>query len=146
MGCDIHLVVERFTEPYPGASNWICVSIAAGWTSTYQTKHGTNWFSPACLSRNYERFANLAGVRGEGPPARGLPHDASASAAYLSESEDFHSHSWLPIAEAARIFAETELLAVDASELQKKFPISHYFGIDDDGNYEKYRIVFWFDN
>ncbi len=136
MGCDIHGVVER--------------------------KHNGKWVACKVLQhpdpardRNYERFAALAGVRGKGPEPKGFPDDASETACMLRDDwgRDGHSHSWLPIAEAAAIFAATQWWAPNqkpdafpSKEWVEKYPSCHYFDVDSvpDGN--EYRLVFWFDN
>lgn len=59
MGCDIHCYIE-FKEP------------------------GNNGWNPfggkTYVGRNYAMFAALAGVRGDGPPAKGLPEDIAYEA------------------------------------------------------------------
>src|SRR5207237_392615 len=99
MGCDIHMVLERKTE--------------GGWLGIhnfpyYDNRNGHDF--PLAKDRNYDRFAALAGVRGEGPEARGMPADASPLAKYDSDEcgPDGHSHSWLPLKDAAQIFLKTE--------------------------------------
>lgn len=107
------------------------------------------WHSPVARSRNYERFAQLAGVRGDGPAPRGLPDDMSETAALLVEdwAGDGHSHSWLPMKDAAAVFLATER---NPPEMAKKYPDSHFFGVDTSGasgkSRDDYRLIFWFDN
>jgi hypothetical protein len=55
MGCDIH---GPFVEQYHGGIVWGCLG----------------WFY---LFRNYQLFAAMAGVRGEGPTPKGLPDGVS---------------------------------------------------------------------
>lgn len=133
MGCDIHLVLERKTgDGWLGIHNF----------PYYDTREGSDW--PLARERNYDRFAALAGVRGEGPEPKGIPQDASPLARYESEEwgDDGHSHSWLPVDEAAKIFLATERLPNDWC---KQYPADFFFGVNDDHPGE-YRIVFWFDN
>lgn len=138
MGCDIHLVVERLHK-----GKWVAVDTFNGHESGY----GKGWTSPIARSRNYDRFARLAGVRGEGPEARGLPENASDTTKALCEKwgQDGHSHSWLTLEEAAKIWLETERYN-DIGDFAKKYPGSFYFGIDPECDPEPHRIVFWFDN
>lgn len=141
MGCDIHMVLER-----KFGLRWIAMDTFKG----HEAAYGKGWNSPAATSRNYARFAALAGVRGDGPQARGLPADISDTTAMLFEDwePDAHSMSWLPLDEAAKIFLATDH-NVQPEEFRSKYPQSHYFGVDesDDRNkHIKYRVVFWFDN
>ena len=140
MGCDIHLVLERKTD--------------AGWVglNSFEMHHDRNaeYSFPIAGDRNYGRFAALAGVRGDGPQAIGLPDDISALTAELVREwdGDGHSHSWMPLKSAAKIFAETESFGAKRGE---RDPIEYYFGVYFDGgrsatSVEDYRIVFWFDN
>lgn len=138
MGCDIHMVIEKSVA----IDDWIVIGIPSGWDSNVASEYGNFWFSPPCLSRNYERFGALAGVRSEGPPPRGLPVDACASTRYLADSQEYHSHSWLTLTDAARVFLETD---GNTSDLAKRFPCSYYFNIDSELA-DDCRLVFWFDN
>lgn len=140
MGCDIHIVLEQ-----KSGCKWIGIDTFAGHESCY----GKGWTSPAVTSRNYELFAVLAGVRGEGPTPRGLPDFPSdTSALLLSEwGQDAHSVSWLPLDEAAQAWLASD--HAKPEDFALKFPESHYFGVDisdDRKDAENYRIVFWFDN
>lgn len=91
--------------------------------------------------RNYERFAKLAGVRGDGPVPRGLPPDISETVAYHAKNweMDGHSFSWLPLDEAFEIFKSTAT------------PTPYERGYWDFFHIERHeepnsRLVFWFDN
>lgn len=138
MGCDIHLVLERKND----AGKWVGVDTFNSHASAYGESHSV----PVARSRNYERFAALAGVRGDGPEPRGLPSDASDTTRLLATDDwgaDGHSHSHLPLGEAAKIFLQTEFKKPQRTSLAMTDPAYHYFGVDPaDG----YRIVFWFDN
>lgn len=149
MGCDIHLVLEQHV-----GEKWIAIDTFMSHHRLYAKPDDImdGFSSPTARSRNYKRFAKLAGVRGPGPQPKGMPGDASETAKFLVNDwdEDGHSHSWLPIAEAARIFLETEWHdpAKSLSEMITKYPVSHYFNVDTSGskNDEDFRIIFWFDN
>lgn len=136
MGCDIHLVVERKV-----GDKWVTVRIPR----LIRDSRNDNWVSAPCNRRNYNRFAALAGVRGVGPDPRGIPWDASETARVMIEDwgVDGHSHSWLGLTDAARLFLETEFGNID--DFTKKYPHDAYFDIDEDQKGE-YRIVYWFDN
>ncbi len=136
MGCDIHMVLEQKHN-----GKWIGVDTFLGHESALDK--GYAW--PEATERNYRRFAALAGVRGEGPAPKGLPQDLSDTAKLLSDQweSDGHSHSWLPLQEAAQVFLTT--LHGQANDFIKQYPESHFFGCDLDKDRE-YRVVFWFDN
>ena len=132
MGCDIHGTIEKKVN-----GKWVMVEPITG----------------KARYRNYERFARLAGVRGEGPAPRGIPSDISDSTRLHIDKwgTDGHSHSYLPISEAARILLETEL----KPEHEVNYPASYYFGVDNEccptcqrpiDIDSEYRLVFWFDN
>ena len=126
MGCDIHGRVER--------------------------KVGNKWVAERELTelgalRNYERFAKLAGVRGDGPEARGMPIDISDTARLHLESwgVDVHSCSYLPLGEAAGVFLATTFGLTD---WQRQYSTDTFFGVSIDGSDSRHerRLVFWFDN
>lgn len=137
MGCDIHLVLE--------------VKDGRGWTglhsfAAYRQNGNAHRCFPPATTRNYTRFARLAGVRGEGPPPRGLPSDPSDLTDMLTRQwgSDDHSHSWLPVKDAAMIFMQTDN-PESLDDYAKEHPETHYFNVDDD-QVDQYRLVFWFDN
>ena len=125
MGCDIHGWVERKV-----GDKWV----------------GIDKFNTYARERNYKRFGALANVRTDGPEPKGLPLDISDSANYDAEQwgVDGHSHSWLPLTEAAKVFCDTQYLPTATEPYWSKYPISHFFDVED--HEEEYRIVFWFDN
>lgn len=140
MGCDIHLVLEKKFD-----GKWVGIDTFVGHEQTC----AKGWAFPVARSRNYVRFAALAGVRGEGPAALGVPEDASDTArctvAYWGE--DGHSHSWLPLKEAAQVFLATSQLKPD--DYGFKYPASYFFSVDESDDrilMDDYRVVFWFDN
>lgn len=144
MGCDIHLVLERKVK-----GKWLGVNPFKGhhraWT---QNKGDMDWSSPAATTRNYARFARLAGVRGDGPNPLGVPDDASELTKYLVHEwgGDGHSHSWIDLKEACVIWAETRNGGRE-DDHPEKCPASYFFEVDGDPEeYEDYRLVFWFDN
>jgi hypothetical protein len=139
MGCDIHGVVERFWN-----DKWVAFNTLSSIHGVYGRQPG-GFDIPLARSRNYERFAALAGVRGDGPEARGLPEDASDTSKMLFDLIGDHTPSWLPIEEAAAIFIGTERYPLDS--FQKSFPLNTYFGMDErDGPPSQFRLVFWFDS
>lgn len=147
MGCDIHLVLEK-----KHADKWVGIDTYNSHTQPkwLVAKGMSGYSSPVVRERNYERFAALANVRGDGPAPRGVPDDASDTSRLLIEQwgGDGHSHSWLPLAEASNIWMKTA--GPNDDEFATKYPTSHFFGVDvSEGSNEKisdYRVVFWFDN
>ena len=122
MGCDIH--------------GWVEVKVGDKYVAVERLKDG---------NRNYRRFAALASVRGEGHKTpKGIPIDVSDTAKYDIEQwdADGHSHSYMPLSEAAQIFLET---AHNQSDYDRNDPASSFFGYEED-DITKVRLVFWFDN
>lgn len=137
MGCDIHLVLEKKWTDHKGRTKWVGIPMER-----------------CPRTRNYHRFGLLAGVRGDGPDARGLPDDASDLARMEIErwDGDGHSHSWCPLREFVQACLASEHdpeKMLDAEDPRTKDPFCHYFGLEffwgDDGP-DNYRVVFWFDN
>lgn len=132
MGCDIHGWVEKKVR-----GKWI----------------GIEPFKESTRDRNYLRFGKLANVRSDGPEPKGLPPDVSDSAGYDAEcwNGDGHSHSWLTLEEATKIWLETQWVPNDAEARArherwvKKYPYSEFFDVETQ-DVSDYRVVFWFDN
>jgi hypothetical protein len=144
MGADIHGVVERRV-----GEKWVAVRVFG---YVHQPGYKDRPYEAAfdvALSRNYRRFAALAGVRGVGPEPRGIPSDASETTAFLiaDDGDDGHSHSWLPLDEAAAIFGRTEPWpdGVPEDGWPRAYPASLFFGVESESIAE-HRLVFWFDN
>lgn len=121
MGCDIH--------------GWVEKRVDGKWIGYRPLKD---------RDRNYDRFGALAGVRGLGPPQRGLPDDISETAKNESEEwgSDGHSHSWIPLKDALKIFTEHRYGDDKHYSAYQAFDVD----IDDEADFEKYRLVFWFDS
>ena len=137
MGCDIHIVLEKKHD-----GKWVGVHAFP----YYESVNKGYMFAPA-IDRNYHRFAALAGVRGEGPDAKGFPEDASELSRMLFDrwEDDGHSFSYLSVVEATKIFLETA--RSDAvSDFGKKYPEHFFFGVETEDGFDNFRIVFWFDN
>lgn len=142
MGCDIYGVVERRVT---GDERWIAYRTLDSISNIYGKKYGA-FAEPVALSRNYERFAKLAGVRGDGPKARGMPADASETSLLRFKQRGGHTPSWLPLIEACDIFVATERGTV--SDFDRNYSQYFYFGIEPevDGPLSEFRLVFWFDS
>lgn len=130
MGCDIHIVFERrFTPTGP----WV------GVVSVDALRMDSR---PPCDNRNYAFFARLAGVRGDGPKALGLPDDAGELARFLAASwdGDGHSHSYVPLAAFVDAYNHSGFGDKTTSEGP-----GHVTGLYID-DITHWRAVFWFDN
>ena len=117
-------------------------------------------------SRNYQFFARLASVRGDGRDPQGLPDDVSEMVQMFADgwAGDGHSHSWL----SASDFAD-DYYGVEAIESGEEEPMTEYHqntlsvdknyavlqflqemcgvsGIADVTQANEFRFVFWFDN
>ena len=174
MGADIHFTIEH-RDPHDGLG-WVGVfwSDAShsppGYNMNYayghddgdyitpeeqrrRMDHGVHPFGHLSR-RDYEFFARLAGVRGEGPRPNGLPSDASAmTQRCIARWEgDGHSHGHMTLREFVRrkIIGGSLLTDAAKTKLQGGDPIEdflsrHYDGGDvtlDDNT----RVVYWFDN
>ena len=145
MGCDIHTVLERRV-----GDKWITVDTLLGMYAPSLRSEVFQWAQPYIEQRNYELFADMAGVRGDGPEPRGLPDDLSETAAYLAKQweGDGHSHSWLPIQEVTVLLSK-----YNQDGFGKRHEVAgYYFNIatEPGETYEEavdaHRLVFWFDN
>jgi len=144
MGCDIHAIVEQRADD----GRWVTVNTLSHFVARRRKDGERDWAFPAALKRNYGRFAVLAGVRGDGPDPRGVPADVSETGRFRIDafSNDGYSHSWLTIAEAAKVFAETECWLGDEADPQsfpRMFPACFFFSIECE-DIDKHRLVFWF--
>lgn len=162
MGCDIHLYVEKRLK----SGEWAFVRDLNETINSDGLRPWAMQGKPVggfwkLSGRNYNLFSLLAGVRGDGPEAKGLPGDVSD---YLQEesdrySSDGHSHSWSTPLEFMEAYIASQQEYDEGSELDKyvQFRLKdgaemavHIFmrdmcSLDIDGP-EEYRFVYWFDN
>lgn len=154
MGCDIHLHVEQLDED---TQTW------------FMTKNSIK----GAEDRQYNLFAALAGVRGEGPEAKGIPDNLSLGVRYEYElwESDAHSASYYDLDEFMDIYMNerynkeyiadlrmrlnnlTNFEQENLNDYNKKTEDYIEFALDWDADYEayfrndrQYRVVFWFDN
>lgn len=169
MGADIHMYVEKRLP----SGNWACVrnlneSISnKGLYVIYKDRSSFNvgfiayWH---LRDRNYELFAALAGVRGDGPEPRDLPQDVSeyVQTEYGGWGGDAHSASWYSAVDFVRIYTsvgvevdeDTPLspyvvsLITDGDEAAVAQFLSEEASVDvsESESVDLYRFVFWFDN
>jgi hypothetical protein len=157
MGCDIHFVVERRVSTPDGA--WIGVystSLTPRLPMRSYDDHKLPSMSncaPTMQGRNYEFFAKLAGVRGEGPEPKGFPDDASELAVMDSAGwgSDGHSHSWCSFDEFVKAHIATtdsslyKKLLVEKLKGEEQSILDHLFW-ENEHERKNLRVVFWFDN
>lgn len=166
MGCDIHLVVEGrrvangpwigiHAFPHPHGSVWLDEPIKLEGEKDPQhiLFRSVGDVHPKIRSRNYNLFAALAGVRGSGPKAKGVPKDASPLA--LLEIEDWgidgHSHSYCSarefITKASQHGTIPDLVrrTIELGEDQINDAIEKWLGVRPD-RFVELRVIFWFDN
>ena len=86
MGCDIHVHIE--------------IKVSGQW----------HHYNQPYLNRNYNLFAKIAGVRGDGTeeaiaPDRGIPEDATFTTLfeYNHRKDDYYSMTWLSLEEIAEL-------------------------------------------
>ncbi len=145
MGTDIHGLVEVKTK-----NGWVCVNTLSSHHNPMNSEESMlGYSSPVTTSRNYARFAKLAGVRGPGPDPRGLPEDVSDTGRLLSDvwGADGHSHSWVDLKTASEIFLQTH--SGEENEWITKYPESYFFNYELSREFPldtHARFVFWFDN
>ena len=173
MGADIHFTIEH-RDPNDGLG-WVGVfwSGASYSPSLYNTNNlygATANINPEELNRRMDRgvhpfgrlgrrdynfFARLAGVRGDGPKPNGVPSDASAltQRCVMRWEGDSHSHVHMTLREFVKrkIISDETVAKAAKSKLQGGDPIAEYLGdcVDDDNDITldgNTRVLFWFDN
>ena len=132
MGADIRTMLEKEIN-----GEWVLV-------------HVPHW-NEAGERRNYDRFAKLAGVRGDGPSPKGAPSDISKGTQYrLSKwGSDAHNISYDTLVRFLDVCKETERDSTwDYSSYKTSDFCEHYLGIgfDKDERVDDFRVVYWFDN
>ncbi len=171
MGADIHFVIEH-NDPEDNLG-WVGVF----WSDAPHSPSGYNhtaYDNNANISaeeqirrleygvhplgrlgrRDYEFFARLAGVRGDGPAPNGVPSDASAlTQRCISRwGDNGHSHVHMTLREFVKrkIISDDSLAEAAKSKLQGGDPIAEFLGkcIDDDDITldDNTRVIAWFDN
>jgi hypothetical protein len=162
MGADIHLFAEKRLH----TGEWAAVqtfspinrkAVGLDVTRPY------DWLFFIVEERNYALFAKLAGVRGNGPQAKGVPDDASPLYRDYVDSwvSDGHSHSWCTATEFVARFLETldvgdPIVKAYASWVLEAGHgnavltfLDNYCGVRINEGRDKaddYRFVFFFDN
>lgn len=162
MGADIHFVMEfkpKDTETWIGIYSDLYTPQLPNTISKDTMFSNPNHVYSLVGRRNYEFFAALAGVRGEGPEPLGIPEDASDLTRYnIRQWEpDGHSHSYLSAHEFCRLadehylqsalYTKTITYRLQGGTEKAYFPLlllDLYPELElSEG---EYRVVFWFDN
>ena len=169
MGADIHIFAERKLSNGTWA---MCKSYESQSSEQFYdysdklAKAEIGRLFPRARSRNYSFFADLAGVRGDGPDAKGVPNDISplVREEYERWGMDAHSASWYSARDFVPIFMDNHMsedervkLVNDRLEGSGHYGIPYhvletYLGIDipyddnDNPAIDSIRFVFWFDN
>jgi len=162
MGADIHLFAEKRLRN----NEWATVQTFSPINKKALGLDATgpyDWLFFMVEGRNYALFAKLAGVRGNGPQAKGVPDDASPLYREYVDSwlSDGHSHSWCTATEFVARFLET----LDSSDqIVKEYAgwvlnsgqdnavltfLDNYCAVqilEDRDKADDYRFVFFFDN
>ena len=151
MSCDIHLVLEQKHK-----GKWIGLREVNHTFEFRKNPESGEWKQHYVFCnarrRNYHLFASLAGVRGAGPAAKGIPEDASELSQMMFEhwGSDGHSHSYCTLNEYIAALAGTEEnpaeVFLGADHPAVKYPLLYYFGMYEPEDGEEFRVVFCFDN
>lgn len=151
MGADIHFVIERKHK-----NGWVGLyasDAASNWISSWLTPQRTKNSLQKLRERDYHFFARLAGVRGDGGEANGLPKDVSELTSMHLERDgsDAHSHFHMPIhdfvsqklVDLASIseYAVHRLVGSDPVQEFMSHALDEFLTLD-----ENTRVVGWFDN
>jgi len=160
MGCDIHMVLERHVTLRTNERRWVGVHNFPALNSiAVRMPEGTTYLWWNVQDRSYEFFAQLAGVRGDGPRVpKGVPPDVSdlARMEIDSWSGDGHNHSYLPLREFAQAYLDVNLEANAKVVTQRmdggSWALDSFAAALVGADYGKpedlddFRVVFWFDN
>ena len=172
MGTDIHIYAERKLQDGQWAMErkFEGNSVKSFDVNPEELSNNySSWCRPTISGRNYRFFAALAGVRGDGPDARGLPKDVSPFVAEeaISWGGNGHTHSWMSARELIPIFMrhkmpEEDVVKITKDRLDGTSPeellanvCSDYIGVHiprkwtentESIDIDRVRFVFWFDN
>lgn len=152
MGCDIHIFPEYQVDGGAWQSHPdISIEVEGKGTPDEYTYISYD----SGVYRDYELFAALAGVRGRGPAAKGIPTSISPLVAQVLEQWDCdaHSHSFMSLKAFQKILEknnyETEDMEMFKSCERLTMELSQIDQILLDcskGSEIKWRVVFFFDN
>lgn len=169
MGCDIHMMIEKRVSTRKHGDVWATVNplnsiYPDGLVQSNGVSDTTYGHYYRIEMRNYNFFADIACVRGEGEyQDRGLPDDVAPLTLEFAESWnlDGHSHSYLYADEMIPLYIEHHLsdeekaklvsdrMSGGLSDIQTFHLImERHFNIatQEKDNPKDYRFVFFFDN
>ncbi|MEZ5773272.1 MAG: hypothetical protein R3D33_00755 [Hyphomicrobiaceae bacterium] len=143
MGCDIHFVVERRSRA------------GGGWIGLYSCLVRPLRADLVACRRDYDFFAELARVRGDGSPCslapRGLPEDASelARQEFAQPSAGFHTPTHVRLSELVDAWVRAhdgeDGREPAGAEVRPECAAYDLVGVEDDAERE-HRVVLWFDS
>jgi hypothetical protein len=141
MGCDIHIVVERRKKT---GGQWIGV-----YSTDLLPPRPPYGGTPKCAKRDYEFFAEIAGVRGSTATTaypKNLPEDVSdlSWAQYMRAPTDHHSASHATVKDFCAAWLRVNGDKPDG--VRPEYAAYDLLGIDEDDKRFEFRVVFWFDN
>lgn len=137
MGCDIHMVLERRLPERE-------------WIGLWSSDEFPGRDRPMIARRDYDFFAEVAGVRGHGSSSsypRNLPEDVSRLSwvQYMRAPTDHHSVSHLSAADFVATYKRVN--PEGRHGYRPEFALYDLLGIDAEWpEGAEYRVVFWFDN
>ena len=168
MGCDIHMMIETKVKTQKHGEVWATVNTlnpihGDGLSHSEDFDKQPYGYYYRVEARDYEFFADLACVRGEGEyQDRGLPDDVAPLTLAFAESWglDAHSHSYLYADEFIPLYIkhcftdeEKSKYAIDRLSGKDSLTMFHYImekhfnvATKDEDDPRNYRFVFFFDN
>ncbi len=155
MGCDIHMVLEKKVgEKWVGLHSFPYATTrnTGSGNDKYPITTGSGWMA---RERDYDLFADLAGVRGDsttGNKPRGEPDDISDLGRLMIDRDggDGHSHTHMLLTEAWPLFVIHKLGGSIFDTMRKELGMSMFgfedFDTDETPDTDNYRLIIWFDN
>lgn len=147
MGCDIHCFVEARIKNVKAVEE----NLPPGGLRDLNFFGRWHYVGSIDINRNYGLFAALAGVRGSGPAAKGLPADLSDWVRVCAAVDnDCHSHSWATF-EAFRTACQDNGASLWQESRERleaffEYGVFRSEGVEGREDLCEFRIVFWFDN
>ena len=151
MGCDIHL----FPEYKVDNGTWQAHPNIIVKIENEGTDHEYTYINyDEGIGRNYELFADMAGVRGDGPEPKGIPYGVSSIIKKVIEQwkGDAHSHSYMPLNELKKLmkkhgydvksnemFTSCQTISKELSQIDKIL-------LNGPKSIVEHRVVFFFDS
>jgi hypothetical protein len=160
MGCDIHVAVQKKT-----ANGYVTVKTECKWWEMDYDEEDRYTIEVIDCARDYALFGILSGVRNRDMPrmeaaVSGLPENVDGytekEVGYLAEYHDYHSHTWLEMADLERVHADPVFEYEEEWEgkINKYTPLKDFYKtVRDELDYllpgvpdEDIRIIVYYDN